>query len=138
MPTETLPITFAMPSTPSLHSAIDSAQADAATKFSWTAFTGGIHRLRFEPVSNAGIPVVDVYTSRTTATWPDLKALGTPFPAGDDLNCKLKGFAPFSSMNVATGPYGLTHLNTERREADTNYIMVHAVPKAATTPTESP
>lgn len=82
MPTGTPPIIFEMPTSPSLLTPRDLAQAEAATEFSWTAFTGGIHRLRFEPVSNPDIPVVDVYTSRTTATWLDLKGLGIPFPAG--------------------------------------------------------
>jgi hypothetical protein len=81
----------------------------STTRSSWTAFAGGVHLLEIEAqFSSAEHPSVYVYTEETSATWPDLAALGVRFPEDFvDYNVGIVGFGPFASLDEALAPNGI-------------------------------
>jgi hypothetical protein len=85
------------------------ATANAATRFSWTTFEGGVYELDLESAElpTAAAPNVYVYTADTATTWPDLSAEGIPFPAGNTYGCTIVGLGVFASLDDATGPAGI-------------------------------
>ncbi len=80
------------------------------TQVSWQRAAGvGYGLLKFSPPEPpSGYPIVDVYTDGTSAGWPDLAALGVPFPA-DFVRYRvtLAGFGEFATLDDAVSPRGL-------------------------------
>lgn len=73
------------------------------TEFSWTAFTGGIHMVRFqeeEPATGTSPYTVSVFTSGTQTTLPDLSTVDMGLPASTRFTWRVQGFAPVASMNA--------------------------------------
>lgn len=81
----------------------------SSTRASWTAFAGGVHLLEIEAqFSSAEHPSVYVYTEETSATWPDLAALGVRFPQDFVIyDVGVVGFGPFASLDEALAPDGI-------------------------------
>ena len=73
------------------------------TQFAWTAFDGGVYRLTVK-----GSPRIDVYTTATTTSWPDLQSAGVPFPAiGEGYAVSVTGFGPYAGMDEAFAATGI-------------------------------
>lgn len=74
-----------------------------ATEFSWTAFTGGIHQFQIQeddPAEGTFPYTVNIYTSATRTTLPDLSAVDMNLPASTTFSWNVQGFAPVSSMDA--------------------------------------
>jgi hypothetical protein len=76
------------------------------TKFSWSAYSGGIHIVNFYtfPGSSTVQTFVQVITAASSTTIPDL---GDLLPKGAFILWAVQGFAPYSSIDVATDTAGL-------------------------------
>lgn len=80
--------------------------ADGATgvgsqmRFSWTAFTRGVHLFIFEPVS-LDAPRITVVTTETSATLPDLAALGLALPRSAKYVWRVEAVAPLADVDAA-------------------------------------
>jgi hypothetical protein len=92
---------YAIQAAPSLQAPADLATGvTTATAFSWTAFSGGVHEVVFDPAV-ATDPRYYVYTAGTSTTIPNLAALSASvaLPAGATYSWGVSGFAP-SSINA--------------------------------------
>ncbi|WNG56706.1 carboxypeptidase regulatory-like domain-containing protein [Archangium gephyra] len=81
----------------------ETAEVTRATEFSWTAFTGGIHLVQFqeEDAAEGMFPyTVNIYTSGTRTTLPDLSAVDMNLPASTRFSWNVQGFAPVASMEA--------------------------------------
>ncbi|MGO9838128.1 MAG: hypothetical protein ACLP1X_28435, partial [Polyangiaceae bacterium] len=79
--------------------------ADAG--FSWTPVNSAIYMLQFkQSIATSGTPNIDIFTSSTTARWPDLESLGVSVTAGTTYQCSIGALGPYSSMDDAFGPMG--------------------------------
>jgi hypothetical protein len=80
------------------------------TQLSWTRAEGvAFYHLELQPpLPPSGFPVVEVYTEGTSAGWPDLAAVGIPFPA-DFVHYRVAvvGFGSFATLDEAVSPTGL-------------------------------
>ncbi len=98
---------FAIQAGPSLQAPANGATGvSTATPFSWTAFSGGIHVVAFEPTT-ATDPVFYVYTSGTSATVPDLGGLSAAgaLPAGAAYTWGVTAYAP-ATVDAWASPSG--------------------------------
>jgi hypothetical protein len=77
-------------------------------RFAWSGAPGAIYRLSIGPAGSrqrALEPTIDVITAKTEARWPDLSALGLPFPrppAAYAATIEMDG--PYASIDEATAP----------------------------------
>ena len=94
------------------------------TKFSWTPFIGGVHLLELEAVSPAtDSPDIYVYTSATSAGWPDLSMLGVAFPVGVAYRVTLVGLGVYDTIDAALGSDGIGAIApAEARRADSDVV----------------
>jgi hypothetical protein len=80
------------------------------TRISWERSQGaGFYLLILTPPQPlSGYPMIHVYTDGTSAGWPDLAALGVPFPADFvSYGVTLAGFGPFATLDEAVSPGGM-------------------------------
>jgi hypothetical protein len=75
-------------------------RVDSQMRFSWTPFTRGIHLVMFEPVS-AGAPRITVVTAETSASIPDLSALGLALPRSTQYTWHVEGVGPLADVDAA-------------------------------------
>jgi hypothetical protein len=81
----------------------EATEVTRATEFSWTAFTGGIHQFQIqeEDAAEDTFPyTVNIYTSGTQTTLPDLSAVDMNLPASTTFSWNVQGFAPVASMDA--------------------------------------
>ena len=99
---------FAIQAAPSLQAPTNNTTGvTTATAFSWTAFTGGVHTVIFDPVVTTE-PQYYVYTAGTSTTIPDLGAVSAAvaLPAGAAYTWDVTGFAPIASIDAWAGASG--------------------------------
>jgi hypothetical protein len=99
---------FAIQAAPSLQAPTNNTTGvTTATAFSWTAFTGGVHTVIFDPVVTTE-PQFYVYTAGTSTTIPDLGAVSAAvaLPAGAAYTWDVTGFAPVASIDAWAGASG--------------------------------
>jgi hypothetical protein len=87
-----------------------------SSNFSWTPFTAGVHVVSFDS-NNAPVPgpptpatsfvSIRVITTASNLTLTDLSALGLDFPKNSAYTWGVTTYAPYSSMDAATGPTGI-------------------------------
>jgi hypothetical protein len=84
----------------------NATDVNTSTKFSWSAYSGGIHIVVFYLFPSAGIvqTQVQVITAESSTTIPDL---GDVIPKGVFVLWAVQGIAPYSSMDAATDTAGL-------------------------------
>lgn len=86
------------------------APAEAATgiaigsELTFSAFTGGVHRVTFTSVAAAAGPVVHVLTAASKVKLPDLSALTLSIPKGTAYTWRVHGYAPATSMDDSALP----------------------------------
>jgi hypothetical protein len=75
------------------------------TQFTWTAFEAGpVHQLSLE----GGPPLITVYTTATSTSWPDVESVGVPLPkVGDAYMVSVTGHGPYQGMDEAFSPTGI-------------------------------
>ena len=76
---------LALPPAPSFLSPAWDTPATPGMRFSWTSQPSAVYRLMLTTVGRkptTAFPQIDIYTARTTASWPDLSAVGVAFPLG--------------------------------------------------------
>jgi hypothetical protein len=102
-------LSMVLQSAPSWTEPADLAAWSDGMRFAWTAFDQGVYRLELSVQMPAPqTPSVDVYTSDTAATWPDLSALGVALPkASAEYRVHVVGLGPYASMDEATGSEGI-------------------------------
>ncbi len=76
---------------------------DTTVTFSWTPMTGGIHLVEFAGGAN---PTYYVVTTGTSATIPNLKALGLGLPSAGTYQWSVEAFGPFASADDAAASSG--------------------------------
>jgi hypothetical protein len=69
-------------------------------RFSWTAFARGVHLFVFEPVS-LDAPRITVVTTETSATLPDLAALGLALPRSTRYVWRVEAVGPLVDVDAA-------------------------------------
>jgi len=98
-------VSIALPASPSQSLPVDGAtNVDTTTTFSWTPLPGGVHMVYF----NTGGTDPDYYvlTAGTSASIPNLNAIGLALPSSKAYTWNLLGFAPFATLDDAAGPGG--------------------------------
>jgi hypothetical protein len=97
----------------------NATDVSSSTKFSWSAYTGGIHIVNFYPFPGAGTgqTLVRVITAESSTTLPDL---GDVIPKGAFVLWGVQGIAPYSSMDAATDTAGLILPFSNTLLVDTN------------------
>ncbi|AKJ02634.1 outer membrane autotransporter barrel domain protein [Archangium gephyra] len=81
----------------------EATEVTRATEFSWTGFTGGIHQFQIQeddPAEGTFPYTVNIYTSGTRTTLPDLSAVDMSLPASTTFSWNVQGFAPVASMDA--------------------------------------
>lgn len=81
---------------------------DAATRFAWTPFAGGVHELVIwtdSPSSDS--PGITLLTAAAEAVLPDLTDLSVSLPAGVAYSVTVVGRGPFESLDDAVGAKGI-------------------------------
>ncbi len=76
----------------------------SATVFSWTSLASTVYLLTL--TGPAGQPTYYVVTGTTTATIPDLSALGLGLPAGVAYSWNVLALGPHANIDAAAGPNG--------------------------------
>ncbi|HTY60201.1 MAG TPA: carboxypeptidase regulatory-like domain-containing protein, partial [Bacteroidota bacterium] len=103
-------VAITIPAAPDESLPVDNATGvDTTVTFSWTPMTGAIHLLVF---SSSGNPQYIVLTSGTSATIPNLKALGLGLPSAQTYTWAVYGFGPFTSADDAAGAAGFLSILT--------------------------
>jgi hypothetical protein len=85
----------------------------AGLSFSWSGVPGAVYVLELRPEHDASAkgPLVRVYTSALSASWPDLSALGIALPQQlNTYEAVVSARGPFATLDDALGPNGLTLL----------------------------
>lgn len=90
-------------------------QVDSQIQFSWTGFQGGAHLVIFAPSPGTAGPEVEVVTTATSATLPDLSAYGMSLPHGASYRWEVLGFAPLPTMDAAASSDFLAQWTWEYR-----------------------
>lgn len=100
---DTTSVTLTLPEAPqSLSPADQTANVTRATPFSWTAYPQGVFVLRVKKSDAAGTPYrLDVVTGETSATIPDLSALGMSLQGNTSFSWVVTGVAPLASVDDA-------------------------------------
>ena len=76
-------VSLVLPSPPAFTSPAWDTVATPGMEFTWTAVPEAVYQLALAPGSGEPTkaqPRVEVVTTRTTAAWPDLQAVGIQFP----------------------------------------------------------
>jgi hypothetical protein len=99
---------FAIQAAPSILSPADQTPGvTTSTAFSWTAFSGGVHTVAFDPLVSTN-PRYYVYTAGTSTTIPDLAAASSAvaLPAAQAYGWSVTGLAPttIDAWAAPTGP----------------------------------
>jgi hypothetical protein len=83
----------------------NATDVSTSTKFSWSAYTGGIHIVNFYPFPGAGTgqTLVRVITAESSTTLP---GLGDVIPKGAFVLWGVQGIVPYSSLDAATDTNG--------------------------------
>jgi hypothetical protein len=81
------------------------------TKFTWSAFSGGVHILNFFSGISGVQTSIGVVTAASSSTFPDLSAYGFGLPKATTYVWWVNGIAPYANMDVATDTTGLSLLN---------------------------
>jgi hypothetical protein len=99
-------VILTMPQVPSqVLPAKDALGVTTATPFSFSGQPGAVQVVTFQPLA-AGNPIYYVVTSGSNAQIPNLTDLGLGLPASTQYDWFVKGFAPYGSTDVASGPKG--------------------------------
>jgi hypothetical protein len=77
------------------------------TKFTWSAFSGGVHLLTFFSGMSGVQTTILVVTAASSGTFPDLSASGFELQKAATYVWYVIGVAPYASMDVATDTTGL-------------------------------
>jgi hypothetical protein len=77
------------------------------TKFTWSAFSGGVHLLSFFSGMSGVQTSIVVVTAASSSTFPDLSAYGFGLPKAATYVWWVNGIAPYASMDMATDTSGL-------------------------------
>lgn len=97
-------ISIALPAGPELRQPAKGATGvNAATLFSWTPFSGGVHLA----VMKSAAANYFILTSDTNTTLPDLSALGLGLPSSAVFTWQVDAYGPFASVDQAAAPAGL-------------------------------
>jgi hypothetical protein len=98
-------VTLTIPAGPTLHLPADSAVGvSAATSFTWSRFSGGVHIVQFS--EQTGPLILYVFTADTATTIPDLGSAGPHLPPGTLGTWQVTGIGPVASMDALVGPTG--------------------------------
>ena len=101
---------LALPSPPAFTSPAWDTIATPGMRFTWSAVPDAIYQLGLASASGkptAAHPRIDIITSRTTAAWPDLQALGIVFPQPLAAYAAVVGtHGPYRSMDDLVSPQG--------------------------------
>jgi hypothetical protein len=102
------PVSAQLQAPPSFTSPAPNTAVTPATRFTWTAFEGGVYDLslghRKEATPSA--PFIVVFTAARSTAWPDLSAVHIPFPAGMEYAAAISGVGVFASIDELCGPAG--------------------------------
>jgi hypothetical protein len=103
------PATITLHASPSLQSPAPGSSLRPETTFSWSASDGAVFELELRDTSpTATDPAIDLYTTDTSATWPDLHVLGIGFPTGSaSYHVKIAARGPYATLDDALGPEGM-------------------------------
>jgi hypothetical protein len=87
----------------------ESAASDVTgnTKFTWSAFSGGVHLLSFFSGMSGVQTSIGVVTAASSSIIPDLSAYGFGLPKAAIYVWWVTGVAPYASMDAATDTSGL-------------------------------
>jgi hypothetical protein len=104
------PMTLALPSPPAFTAPAGDAIATPETRFAWSALPNAVYRLVLASGSGkptAADPTIEVFTSQTTAGWPDLHAVGIELPGARATYAAVVGTSgPHTSIDDLTSPQG--------------------------------
>ena len=99
---------LALPPAPSFSSPAWDTPATPGMRFSWSPQPGAVYRLMLATVGRkptAAHPQIDIYTSRTTASWPDLSAVGIAFPTTlTYYGVTIAALGPYASTDDVAAP----------------------------------
>jgi hypothetical protein len=99
---------LALPPAPAFTSPAWDTPATPGMRFSWSPHPGAVYRLMLATVGGkptAAFPQVDIYTAKTTASWPDLSAVGVAFPTGlTYYGVTIAALGPHSSIDDVAVP----------------------------------
>jgi hypothetical protein len=108
VPAKTRPV-FTLHAAPALMEPKRGAVARAGMSFRWLPVPDASYSLEFIPERGISdkAPKIAIYTSRTNAVWPDLSALGVPFPqALNTYRVTLSAHGPHKTLDDALRPRG--------------------------------
>jgi hypothetical protein len=119
---------------PPAQSAPDDASTGVttATVFSWQPFTRGVHVVGFGSAV-PGSPRFAVITMASSATIPDLAALGVALPKGATYSWRVEAYAPFASLDEAADLKSIVNEHIQSR-AETAYEGTSKVRSFTTAP----
>jgi hypothetical protein len=122
------PATLTLHAPPELRQPYAGSVFDPNTSFAWSGSDSPVYELELrDKVPTSMDPSVDIYTTETSAMWPDLSGFGVPFPAATAAYyVTIATLGPYSTMDDALGPHGIgvSHQRTAWRAESAKLELV--------------
>lgn len=116
-PASAEPASMTLREPPKLSNPAPKSRAEVGATFTWSSLPDAVYSLSLEVYSMARprqapastTPTIVVFSSKPTATWPDLTAMGPTFPESFAVYmASVTAHGPYADLDRALGPEGLS------------------------------